>query len=119
MIRLFLSFFLVLAICYFGFQFFGDMVAEQYFLDWMQYDKANDYIGLFHILEQVHVRLGDTAYQAILDSFPEVSNIPIQMFEIDSLQIADHGMELLRQGEIYVEDADSDILFYRLQDTSL
>jgi hypothetical protein len=31
---------------------------EGYFQEALQYDRANDYIGLFRILDQVHDRLG-------------------------------------------------------------
>ncbi len=118
MIRLFFSFYLILALCYLGFQFFGEMVAEKYFQEWVQYDKANDYVGLFHILDEMYARLGPLGYQAIVDTVPDISNIPIQMLEFEELREAEPGLALLGHGDIHVQDSDSDILFYRIKDTN-
>jgi len=118
-IRLFISFYLILAVCYVGFQLVGEAVEEGYFQEWVNYDKENDYIGLFHILDELHGRLGISQLHEIVDSFPDISNIPIETHKISELKIDEKGLELLRQGEIYVQDNDSDILYYRLKRSDL
>jgi len=115
MLRLFISFYFMLAICVVGFQFLGEAFEEMYLQDWMNYDRKNDYIGAFHFINELHTRLDGSAFQKVLDDFPEDSNIPIEMFDIDQLQISKKGMELLKLGDIYVEDTNKDILYYKLK----
>ena len=119
MIRLFISFYLILAACFVGFQLVGNALEKGYFKDLVNYDKANDYIGAFYFLNELHKNLDEPSFKKVVENFPKTSNIPIEIAELSNFSLPDEELSLLKKGDIYVEDSDMDILFYQLEGADL
>ena len=53
MIRLFFSFYVMLFLIVFTHQIVGEFASENWILEMIEKDKANDNVGLFYLIEQL------------------------------------------------------------------
>ncbi|MFT4924809.1 MAG: signal transduction histidine kinase [Phenylobacterium sp.] len=116
MIRLFISFFVMLLVFMIAYQMLGDLAADLWVYKMVVVDKSNDYVGAFYMLEQLYQQLDASGFKQLVANYPDVSNVPLVLFDINQLPIENVS---LAPGQIFVADADYDILYYQFINSDL
>lgn len=116
MVRLFFSFYLLLIVFVFVYQLFGEVAVNTWLHEMLVYDKHNDYIGIFHVLEQLHQNVDEAQFKQVLAEYPRESNMPLALFERDQLPFESPVFD---SDNIFVADAHEDILYYQLSHSDL
>jgi two-component system, OmpR family, sensor histidine kinase RstB len=80
-------------------------------------DMASDYIGAFHLIEELHQRLDSTEFQQVIDGYPDLSNIPIAILNPEELDLSEQNLAALTPGNVIIGNLDQSILYYRFLDS--
>ncbi|ABC30829.1 Signal transduction histidine kinase [Hahella chejuensis KCTC 2396] len=119
MARLFISFYMTLIVGVLAYQYVGEYGSQKYVQDWVALDKTNDYRGLFYLLDALHQRVDAQTFQRIVASYPETSNVPVEIGDINAFELTADQVSRLRGGRAYVEDAFDDVLYFKLSGADL
>lgn len=76
-----------------------------------------DFVGTFHLIEQLQQRLDSTEFQQVVDDYPDVTNVPLVMFNYQELELSEQNMSELTPGNHIVENLDAGILYYHFINT--
>lgn len=118
MVRLFFSLYLILFSFIAAYLVIGEVFENTLVRDLLVYDKANDYIGAFHLLDQLHQQLEADEFQKAVEDYPSTANVPLVLFEIQQLDFAEEHLAQLKRGDVYVADPEDQLLYYKLSDSN-
>ncbi len=119
MVRLFFSLYLMMFCCTLAYIGMGFAIENVIVRDWLLYDKGNDYIGGFHLLDQLHQRLDNEAFQKVVADYPSYANVPLTLFDLDDLNLAEEQLAQLKRGEVYVANPEDQLLYYQLTQSNI
>lgn len=117
MFRLFISFYGILLGCIFTYVLVGLFTEEKLAREWIELDMKHDYIGAFYIFETLHKKIEPEEFSVVVEQWPKSSNIPLELLSLSQLELSSEGIQQLRDGEIYIEDPDKQLLYYRLKES--
>ena len=118
MIRLFSSLYLMLLGFGIAYVLFGFVTQLVFVRDWLDTDTAYDYIGAFHLLEQLYLSLPHDQFQQVVSSYPAVANVPLNLFAFNELSFNVEQLAMLESGQVFVADLDKQLLYYKLGDSN-
>ncbi len=119
MIRLFISFYLVLVSCVMLYVFSEGVIRTHLIHDMLVSDSIDDYSSGFYLLDQLHQVLDPSEFSSLVDNLPEDTNLPMTLHSIDTLDFSASNLAMLNRGDIYVADTEVDILYKRLGSSDL
>ena len=126
MLRLFVKFYFILFISVLLYLLFGLYSQHTWLNEKLEEDRANDLVGTIYLLEATYENLGIDAFKKRMEHYPLSSNIPVEIFDIDSLKLPPQSEAMLRSGqkltnrEMVSYDSPRDIgLYYNLPGSEL
>ena len=81
--------------------------------EWNAIDMTNDYIGAFHLIEELHQQLNPIDFQEIVNSYPGNANIPLEVVNINEVDLP----VSINPGDVHIADLGESILYYRFLDS--
>ncbi len=115
MLKLFVSFYLLLVALYFVDSLVIEPIVISAYQEALDEDLARDHRGTFILLETLHPSLSATQWQQLLENISNESNLPIETRPTDQWQLSEGALTVLHKGETWVEDWEEDLV-YRLID---
>jgi len=111
MIRLFLSFYVMLFLIVFT---HGEFASQHWIREMVVKDKTKDDIGLFYLVEQLQQNLDEKSFNDVIANYPRTSNMPIQILENKGFETED-GSSPFDENNIYIADPNENMAFYKLE----
>jgi len=126
MIRLFIQFYFILFISVLLYLLFGIVSQHTWLNEKIEEDRANDLIGTIYLLETVYENIGVDGFKKSIENYPVLSNIPVEILDINSLELLPEKEQFLRNGhqltnrEMVGYDSPRDIgLYYNFPGSDL
>lgn len=118
MARLFFSFYPILLLAIAAYIAAGSLIQNKLAREWLIYDVAHDYIGAFYLIDELHKRVPQEEFSELVEQWPASSNIPLAIFNTDSLALESAELDQLQQQPIWVQDPDRQILYGSLSNSN-
>lgn len=126
MLRLFVKFYFILFVGVLLYILFGLYSQHTWLNEKIEEDRTSDLIGTVYLLEAMYENLGVDAFKKRMEHYPLSSNIPVGIFDINSLKLPLESEAMLRSGqkltnrELVSYDSPRDIsLYYNLSGSDL
>lgn len=100
---------------------FGLIVAILYSNDrvvnWRVINMSFDHVGLIHMIEQLHQNLDEESFQAVVADYPSIANIPLELHNLQDLELSEADANALAPGNLIIGDLDDSVVYYRFIDS--
>lgn len=86
-------------------------------VNWRVINMSFDHVGLIHMIQGLHQSLDEESFQAVVDDYPSIANIPLFLHDVKDLELSQADADVLSPGNMIIGNLDDSVVYYRFIDS--